>query len=430
MMNLSRNSKEEELLHSLKSFEVTPPEGLWDDIEATLLAKRRRKIIIITSWASAATVALLFSIGGFYTMNNRIETITSSEAKISNTYSTKPTKELNEQQINSNFIANRSAERSITADLEQKVVYSSQGMTLRDEFENQYRNDDVPEMVISIQPTLNNPKLILPNWNDFKLQVEKMDRKRAFAMAEPDEKKAKGDWFFSAGGFPVYSFHTAGLLNNPSTHQEAGIVSWGGSLSVRYALSKKISLETGVTYNILGQQEKNIYLVTADANNSEVSSYSGISNSYGRLTVSDANVKVMDMSKINILSFDAVNRSNFSKVDALQRFRYLEIPILFARGFYVKGINLNLKAGLSTGILIGNRLDLRGEKLQLKGKTLGVDPFVSSALASFGFSIPIANRTNFLVEPTFKLGLNALSPTNGRSYPFSTYIKFGIEVPL
>ena len=81
MRNLYDSSQDIEMINRLKSVEVDPPKGLWDDIEATLLAKRKRRFFIITSWASAATIAVLFTIGGFYYVNVKDIAIVSNNQK-------------------------------------------------------------------------------------------------------------------------------------------------------------------------------------------------------------------------------------------------------------------------------------------------------------------------------------------------------------
>ncbi|RPH30327.1 MAG: hypothetical protein EHM93_15945 [Bacteroidales bacterium] len=426
MQNLYDSRHEEEMIDRLRSLEVSPPDGLWDDIDATLNAKSRRKIIIISSWASAATIALLFTIGGVYNIQRRVETITNSN-QIAN--STTISSEIERAIIS---LPRNDTDQSrgliIASQHDEQIVFIDSATELIPQVENE--SIIPPKPLIAIQPTieptntLNREKIIIPK------SYKKNNDSQPLAMVEPIEKKAKGDWYISASGFPVYSFHSAGAMNKAGTQQQSGIVSWGGSASARYAFANRFSIETGLTYSIMGLQEKNLYLVFSDSKNAEVYSNNGFQNSYGSLEVANSNYVVTDIEVVEKFSLNAVNESSFNKVDASQKFRYLEVPLLLSKGFYYKGVDFYLKGGLSAGLLVQNLLDLRGSNIHLKGKTNGVDRFSASALASFGVSIPIAKSANLLIEPSFKIGLKSLSYEYGKNYPFSSYIKVGIEIPI
>ena len=430
------NNREDELVNHLKSFEANPPDGLWDDIEATLRAENKRRIYITVSWASAAAIAMLFTIGGIYSMNHRVDRIVSkSRINSSSTTITIPKTEVIERPLVQNIKTGNTENQRITSNriassITRKRTLPSKNISLLVGIENLSRNEEIPETLASVQPSIRSSNVIAADRIDIKSQDETTRSSSSIAQVEEKKKRLNGIWYISASGFPVYSFHTAGAMNKSGTQQEAGIVTWGGSMTVRYAFSKTLSIETGLTYNIIGQQEKNINLVASNntSRSNDVVTYTGFSNSYGQLSVVGGNIQRMDLNEITIVSL--VSTTNYRNVIVQQRFSYLEVPVLLAKVFHVKGIGFNLKGGLSAGFLIGNKLDLKCDKLHLDGRTNGVDPFVASALASFGISYPVMNHINLLIEPTFKLGLKSLSTETGKSYPFSTYIKFGIEVPI
>jgi hypothetical protein len=430
MKNIYKNSTEDELVNGLKSMEVTPPIGLWDDIEATLVAKRQRKIFIITSWASAATIALLFSIGGIYLISNKTE-ITKTQKLVSKKENTPiinntPTNKQPENRISQNQVA-----KSLNAETNyQRSITLTATSSSTDSLSLANRSDEIPSRINSIRLSYIGAVSIKHEVINSKLETYDNGLNNVIASVDIAETKQKGEWLFAATGFPVYSFHTAGAMNQSAHNTEKGIVAWGGSASVQFTFANKYFFESGLTYNTLGQQEKNLYLVASNAANLEVMSYGGLTNSYGVLTVPNTDLRVMGYDGVNSLSTGAINASSFDKVDALQRFRYLEVPILFGKGFKLKSFDLKLKVGLVAGFLIGNHLDLNGANLKLRGKTIGVDPVVASTQASLGISFPIANRYNFVVEPTFRMGLKSLNSNSSKSYPFATYIKFGVEIPF
>jgi hypothetical protein len=429
MKNLYDSSQDIEMINRLKSVEVDPPKGLWDDIEATLLAKRKRKIFIITSWASAATIAVLFTIGGFYYVDVKDIAIASNNQKKSEiNKSTDEKVSINRQ--DKEIATDKIEKQKVVSDEINRAVVLHSNLTLTPEnSEDVRRYDEIPNKIQAIQSKVKKSNVDVAEQLHIISKSNQIDFNEVVAQVEP-AKKDLGKWYFSASGFPVYSFHTYGAINRSNTHQESGIVSWGGSISIRYAFSNKLSIESGLTYSTLGQQEKNIFLLNTGVDNPVVADVGTFSNSYGVLSVPNAELKVTDMNGVCGLSTPTINAISLDKVNAYQRFRYIELPVLLARSFSVKSVLFTVKSGLSVGYLIDNKLQVSGSNFKLSGKTSGVAPFAPSALASLGFSIPITNHANLLVEPTFRLGLKSLYLTNSKTYPFSTFIKFGVEVPF
>jgi hypothetical protein len=429
MRNLYDSSHDIEMINRLKSIEVDPPKGLWDDIEATLLAKRKRKIFIITSWASAATIAVLFTIGGFYYVDVKDKAIASNNQKKSEI------NKLNDEKVSINSPYSKVATDKIEKqkvdlnEINRNVVLHSNSTLTPENSEDVRRYDEIPNKIQAIQSKIKKSNVDVAEQLHIISKSNQIDFNEAVAQVEP-AKKDLGKWYVTASGFPVYSFHTYGAISRSNTHQESGIVSWGGSISIRYAFSNKFSIESGLTYSTVGQQEKNIFLLNTGVDNPVVADVGTFSNSYGVLSVPNAELKVTDMVGLSGLSTPTINAISLDKVNAYQRFRYIEMPVLLARSFSVKNVLFTVKSGLSVGYLIDNKLQVSGSNFKLSGKTKGVAPFAPSALASIGFSIPISNRANLLIEPTFRLGLKSLYLTNSKTYPFSTFIKFGVEVPF
>lgn len=429
MKNLYDSTREAEMIENLKSLEVSAPDGLWDDIDATLKAKNKRRIIIFSSWASAATVALLFTIGGIYSIQSSVEALAkSNQVNNSNIISVK--KESSISQLKSNKTIPSRGLLNIKSQNKQIVIANLSKDSTELAPQESREKLSIPKQLVAIQSTIKTSSASTPDRIKIPNQFNKLNPDRAIALDDLIKSKSKGDWYIAASGFPVYSFHSAGAMNKSGTQQETGINSWGGSFSVRKAFANRISIETGLAYSPMGQKEKNLYLAYSDSKNPEVFNNKEFTNSFGTLEVSNPNYKVMDIGAANVLSFVAVNESSFKKVDALQRFRYLEIPLLISKGFYLKGISFYLKAGVSASFLIQNILEFKGSNIHQQGKTTGVDLFTPSALSSMGVSIPITKSANLLIEPSFKLGLKSLPDNNGKSYPFSSYIKFGIELSI
>lgn len=416
------SSKEAEMVKNLKSMEVTPPKGLWDDIEATLDTKRKSKVFIITSWASAATIAVLISIGGLYYLSGDKGSVKISEIEKISEEIEKNLRVEHPENLDKASDESKYKEQIVKPNkLAQNKVVSEEQLP---------PNYDRPnEIVTQIKPihSAARGRLVLED------KVVFSGRKHTGfqnTIAQNEAPKKKGEWFIATSGFPVYSFHTSGATNKSSELHESGMVSWGGSVNVRYSISNKFSLEMGLIYSTVGQRENNIFVVSSKNDNPELDAASVAANSYGILEVPHTNLKVMNEDNIYSLSTLAINESSLSRVNASQKFKYIEMPVLIGRKFNYKRTSFILKSGLSLAYLVNNNLEITGLDLKLNGKTKGVDPFAASAIASVAFSIPASNRINLVVEPTFRIGLKPLYSASHKSYPFSTFVKFGVEIPF
>lgn len=426
MKSFYKNSKEDEMILKLKSLEVNPPSGLWNDIESSLKIRKHKRIILITSWASAATIALLFSIGGYFTLQKEVKNQTQVKTlnnNILNQSSTTTKKNIPENSSKPTQKVEVEKSRSIVTKSYSQTTDSSNTIIKERELGN---SNILAKNFKNVQVKLGEKgvvkeKLQLPPSNE--------DRKSTIlALSDNNVAKQRGSWYISASGFPVYSYHSAGVTNKIGTERQTGIVSFGGSILVRYEFANRISIESGLLLGFMGQKEKNLYLSNSDNNGLTILSRKEYTNNYGTLVTSNSNYSIVDAQDKNRLSFDV--ESNLNKIAVDQKFRYLEIPLIISKKFNLKKVYLFVKGGLTAGFMIQNQLDLEGSNIHLKGKTTGVEKFLATATSSIGFSIPILQRVNIIVEPTLKLGLKPLKNSDTKSYPFSSFIKFGVEIPI
>lgn len=431
MKNLYDSKRENEMIQNLKSLEVTPPDGLWDDIEATLDKQKRRRVIIITSWASAATIAILFTIGSFYILNSKqnLNSVQFAPKEVAKSI-------LSDKENQAKEII---VTKSVNPELQTKSSNSSQNtiaIVALDSSESKISNGSrkiefTPQKLTSVQLLTNKGVVVFSEEITLSSNFKTEPQGNSIALVETTKQgQKKKEWVISTSAFPVYSFHTAGVVNHSNKPQETGIMSWGGSVSIRRALSASLALEGGIMLNSWGQQVKNVYLVSSSKNDLGIASNQESANTFGVLTVSDSQYKLMDSNDFDNYSTNTVSLSRLGRVNASQLFRYIEVPIMLVKSFKVKSYCLNFKTGLSAGFIVSNRSKIIGNNLSLKGHTEGIDPFTASAIASISFAVPVMKNVNFVAEPTFRVGLNSLSASSGKSFPFSTYIKFGFEVPI
>lgn len=422
------SKQEDMMIRELKSLEVNPPSGLWNDIDSTLKARNRKRIITITSWASAASIALLFSIAGYFTLQKGANVLTQTKPI------TLPSQSQSNTTIKENLIKNNTASNTQKEVEKSRAILTPNSITSAGSSvdptqkisQTEQEKSNIPQKIDLIEQAKLRGKGVVQERLNLNTSIE--DKNSAFlAISDVKESKPRGNWYLSASGFPIYSYHSAGVTNKAGAERQSGISSFGGAISVRYEFRNRISIETGLSLGFMGQKEKNLYLSNYKNPSITVLSNDEYTNNYGTLTASNSDYTIaVEAPVINRISHDV----SIYKIDALQKFRYLEIPLLIAKNFNYKKINLFVKGGLSAGVLVQNLLNLKGQNISLKGKTTGVDKFVSTAITSVGASIPLFKSANLIIEPSLKLGLKPLKHSTTKSYPFSSYIKFGVEIPI
>lgn len=421
MKSLYDNQHEAEMIERLKSLEITPPQGSWDDIQNTLKIKRRRSIVMFSSLASAATVALFFTISGINFISKNHNSTNQDNRAISQSKNKKT------ESVTIQPRVLNTENTIIPSEKKVKQINIDKRETIKP-IEESNESKPQTEVLEPIQPIHSKPLISnSSSQSDIYQKIKSYQNYSSLASVENKKSKRKREWIISASGFPVYSFHTAGVMKKEGTKNESGMISWGGSISVLYSFSNSFSIESGIAISTIGEQEKNLFLASNNLRGPTVAT-DGASSSFGNLTLSDDTYKLLDAEDVQTVH--SLIATNYTKVRGSQQFKYIEIPVLLARRFYFRGYKFNFKGGFSESILIGNKLDLTGDKISLSGKTVGMDTYSTSAIVAISLSIPIINKANLFIEPNLKVGLKSLSTSYGNSYPIASYIKFGVEVPL
>lgn len=418
MKSFSDKNAEQKFIDSLKSLEVKPPKDLWNDIEKTLHKRNRKKYLLYISYASAAVVTL------FFIMETYLTTLKERPVEVAKS----------EQATQKRTIVNRKIENNLNP-LQGKT---SKGISVKNtssEYQNKFitsntdiDNSDNRTIAINELPktykTLQRINAVTIN---FDIQNEtpfpKQQKKYASIANPPLTANKNVEWTLSATGFPVYAFHTAGVFNPDKNLQEVGLWAMGGSVTIRRSLRKNFAIETGLQYNPLGQQVKNTGIVQTDINSATYIAFSSSSNTWGTPVISS-----------NELLSSSTNGTtslwSLSDVQITQLLTYIEIPIIISKSMTFHHFSINLKSGLSAGFLVGNKVKVTSSYGSFDGKTEGVKPFLSSAILGVGISTPFVSKVNLVIEPTLRIGLYTLHSGDKKSYPFSTSIKLGMEIPL
>jgi hypothetical protein len=98
-----------------------------------------------------------------------------------------------------------------------------------------------------------------------------------------------------------------------------------------------------------------------------------------------------------------------------QYFQYLELPFLLRYKIIDRKLGVNLLGGVSTNILVGNRVSLTsGNKTSNIGTSQDIRNFNYMGNMGLGFDYNISRNLLFTVEPQFKYFLNSINQSSSK----------------
>jgi hypothetical protein len=418
--------------NGLKDLEVLPPSDVWDEMPPVTVSHRPSKIV----YAAVAGLAMIISIS----------------AALSALFRT---------------------DNARQSDLAANIPGASFTGT------NAYRNSGV-----SIEPETKQAKIIRPVFNEVAesnpvasgsvstLPVEQPAEPAAMnelpdnasAGNHDSEKRVNLSGLFASGSFgnaniniiPVETRETKSKSSNfmigGSLAPAMSIISDGGNretkkllttensmpelsagLSVRYKISSRFSIQTGVGVTSLGQIVKGIDV------------YSGLSNYYsakgkfnyvvqtasGQVIASNTDIRISDASsnRVGSVISEVIDPSklplSYINDDLKQRFRYLEVPLIARYKLIDRRVDMNLCGGISYGYLIENVAFATEDGKDVKvGYTEGVNKNSISSQLGFGMEYNISKSISFNLEPVVRYYITPFSDASStitRQYSFGIF---------
>ena len=203
-------------------------------------------------------------------------------------------------------------------------------------------------------------------------------------------------------------------------------MTFSAGLNTSMQLHPRVALSTGLSFTRLGQEKENASLAQ------DISSYWGPLGSFsavtsaGEIVLSSQQAASLDNGTI-LLGSGAAETSSI-----IQQFEYLEIPLIMETSLIDQRIRLSFDAGLSAGLLIGNRAYVidQGERLSVGG-TQGLRPLLWNGLAAFGLSIPISTGWEISLRPGMRYAFTPINKNNDFTYqPWSVSFGTGLTYRL
>jgi hypothetical protein len=442
----------------LSGYELAPPPEVWDNISATMAAKRKkRKAIIIWSLSSAASVAVAFILGWFLSGNPSMYNNYQAEiAKL-------------KQEFHQLTPIETIVKHNVELNIEQ-----AKALTF-----NQHIEDSGPTEITLRQaqkkPTVSDIRLLaaLPTKSiktstpDYKIKKNYTNRglisedDRAIIEAniqamekrkQKEEENRSGHWAIGLKASPVSRTEDLAMNNadyaaptndfkasqNSINTQYKNNVTAG--LTVAYKTGKRLSFISGINYNKITQTAQNIGLTFAGHNwalNAAESDYSTGTTTRREATKNNNNTIIS--TSLGLANIDmpagvsmakaapaySANAQSTVGYDYRQDAGYIEIPLLFKYNLINKKFGVHLTGGINTNLLVSNNVYLlKNQKSIASGNIEGLKELTFSSSLGAGVNYQITDWLNIVIDPMLTIQLSSLNSQPGyyvKPYSFGVY---------
>ncbi|MCF8361636.1 MAG: PorT family protein [Prolixibacteraceae bacterium] len=438
----------------LADYEVNPSPDVWDNINATLAGRRkRRRAIWLWSASAAASIALAFILGWHmsdqsFEYDTHMAELERMKIQIGN-----------ENQIQTVF------EQKIELTIEKKEIASFSDFskpTLMAESKQMNKNKEQsfpPTYLTTSNVNIDKPVL---NKNLAKEQKEPtvlteadravMEANIASLKGNDKKEESHNKWSVGIKASPEYRFDELLASNyeyspaaNDFSAAQNSINStynsnFSGGITVSYKTSKRLSFISGINYSEITQSANNVTLAFAGhnwVNNSLEAEYSTYNAKYDRQANTDKNVMISTNAGLaNIKMPQGVQLAKASSLytsmsTAAEEYNfeqtagYIEVPLIMNYKIIDKKVGLHILGGVNTNFLVSNDVYLsQNDNTIASGNTEGLRDITFSSSLGAGLSYNITKWLNFNIEPMMKFQLNSLndlSAYNVRPYTFGVY---------
>ncbi len=264
-----------------------------------------------------------------------------------------------------------------------------------------------------------------------------------------EERKQKDKWMLGGQVAPLYTYRmlSSDRLNNSDINvlneNEKGVFAYAGGICFAYLASNRLSVQTGVQYSKYGQ-EKVAQIDVVNTNyqyfeNGKIFSLGGdqvyqvtIRNSTGTISsptsqnknVYAGSISNSDRLNTNYLDFPAVEKDpqygTTENMPVYQYFDFLEIPLIVKYKIIDSRINMNLSGGLNANILVGNKVIIENDNMDIYRKTTNINKVNYSSIAGIGIEYSLNTNLFLNFEPRFIYYLNDINENVGVNvHPYS-----------
>ncbi len=424
--------------NGLKDYEVLPPPEVWDNLQPVIRVKPHKYILLKTAAAIVAITTISFFA---YRLSKDVVTFpefnyVSMNIEAGTPFLTPVSKELVDKMTIGTPVSetSQSSQTTVMQNLKSEIFTGSVHVSNLPDF--QEINGMSPEMQL-LQHSHFTTNL---SANSEKVLV--IPETLPVFMPETNSVKNTEKWSIGALASPTYYSRISTNGNDLSkmlASSEQSLMSYTGGVAVAYKINKRFTIQTGLYYSTMGQNLEDVstfsgfekYDYTKGANNFEVLTSSG------KIKTNNADVFLIATGPVERINTEYTNdvfdpkKANLKPLNdnLLQKFSFLELPVVLRYKFVDKAIDLNLIGGLSYNMLLNNFVYAKagGSKIQV-GETEGLNPVSVSSSLGMGVEYSFSAKLSFNIEPTLRYYLNPFSSLNGAdSHPYSFGLFSGLS---
>ena len=420
------------LKDKLGSYQVDPPEKVWEAISGQIGRGRKRRGMYILLLATAASIALAVGLG-IYLFGPDLprDQALVDEAGINERAMGQATLEEEEQAVElyEDPLPPQGHERQTALAVQEMEIADVPAPG----------EPDDPKPVLSDSHT--EPDVIVPaDPLDREAEMEEQsiaDREKEavllsdtagdlntdpFPIVEP-ERTRKSSWMVGAAVSPLYSYRDADAVAIPPDQAESGLLSYSTGVHVRYRRNSRLAFETGIYYNrtgiAIGAPGIKIFSQRAEAMvfgmGSESADINTVSNSVGNIVAYSGDIFLNGYKITGENGGDAIQSVLQSDVRVAetgiqQHLDYLEVPFNLRYTVIDRSLELQLVGGLSTNFLVGNSVTMKSSSGREEiGYLSNVNTVNYSGNAGLGMIYHMGRKMSLFMEPRFRYFLNSVN---------------------
>lgn len=250
---------------------------------------------------------------------------------------------------------------------------------------------------------------------------------------QAEEEKIAGEstsrWSAGPNVAPVY-FDAMGegspIDPGFSPNAKSGSTNMSYGLSIAYAVTKKLSVRSGIHKAEYGYNTNNVgfspTLAASTSGRLQNIDYAGGSENLA------VNNTVSDQDSPESLAPEFSNLNSLRDGTVAQQFGYLEVPLELDYALIDRRFGVNLVGGISSLFLINNSVTLSSGELTTEiGEARNLNDLNFSTNIGFGVNYKFTPKVQLNIEPVFKYQLNTFSNVSGDFRPFSIGVYSGLN---
>ena len=250
------------------------------------------------------------------------------------------------------------------------------------------------------------------------------------------EEEKLNRWSIAPNAAPVY-FNTLGEGSSIdpqfNSNSKTGELNMSYGISASYAVTKKLSIRSGINKVNLGYNTNNV-IVFQSVGLSKSSALrnvdTSINNSSFDAPTTNGNTESLSVISGNGLSAKGSPESFSNNTSINQSLGYIEVPLEIKYSLLDKKFGINVISGFSSFFLSDNKIYSENDSgsRTFLGEATNLNTVSYSANFGLGLNYQVSKKIDLNLEPMFKYQMNTFNNTSGDFQPFFIGVYSGFAI--